>query len=281
MDDPSECQHPAVMAHELASLELTSLPYAEEMDFPRLAEWSLFKREKLWQAAKRQLNSRLTDLAETIILSIEDACDAGTCKARGAEYFNACDAVKFDYLNKFSKRLANQPWCNEHEVYTGILDRLEKLLPPKLRVDDSVREEKGLRVWFYSNSSSREPEHNKIEWTFTWQTAYKEASEKRKARGCEFAPAHETTFEEVAAAFKDDTVKNLVAPDAGHCIELSLRSLKAIKDLLDGETYSLLDMPAQDVETINEYFARIPNADLLDSETYALSNDAKRIKIKP
>ena len=61
---------------------------------------------------------------------------------------------------------------------------------------------------------------------------------------------HETHLEEVAAAFKDDD-KNLVAPDcdtsaanAGHFIELSLRSLKAIKDLLDGETYDLSDMPA-------------------------------------
>ena len=101
---------------------------------------------------------------------------------------------------------------------------------------------------------------------------------KRKERVCDTAPAHETTFEEVAAAFKDDDVKNLVAPDcdtsaanAGHFIELSLRSLKAIKDLLDGETYDLSDMPAQDVEKIKELVARFPDA----------VHDAKRVKVNP
>lgn len=55
--------------------------------------------------------------------------------------------------------------------------------------------------------------------------------------------------------------------DAVHCIKLSLRSLKVIKDALADETYDMSGVPAQDVEKINEYFALIPDAVDIDMDS--------------
>ena len=74
------------------------------------------------------------------------------------------------------------------------MDRLEKLLPPELRVDDSVRREKGLRIWLYANP-------NRLEWRFSWSTdvkAYKQGQKRRTqeagrkpAKKAKVDPAHD------------------------------------------------------------------------------------------
>lgn len=150
----------------------------------KLASTTCDNKERLLTESESVLGKSLNDLVRWLLCEIQKAVKEGRSEVHGVTRFKSELASQFKEINRQETTTSTWPHYNDADYHVGILRRVEARLPPGMRVADTDRTHKGLRMWCYFSPSAKatdkvDEDPNRFKFTYSWSEAVRDEKKRR------------------------------------------------------------------------------------------------------